>query len=150
MRREPVLRTLVALALALSGGGAAAGTSALLDRAGLSALIERTPECCVIDARKESERVLRPIAFAIELQPALRIKAGSTALVVADDDARALAVAQAVAARSDGDAMAVKGGYATWQALRQASTATSSTLPKIFTIPSNTCEQGKALHEFKR
>lgn len=72
------------------------------------------------------------------------------ALVVGDNDQQALEIAQSVSRKSGQDVYAVKGGYAAWrQAQEGGGKPTEIIMPQNFTIPSNTCEQGQALHEYK-
>lgn len=130
--------------------GAHAGAAFEEDHAQLLKRISAGPECCLVDARGELGRMKGAIPFALQASASLKVKAGAFALVVADSDAAALKVAQDIARRSAGDAIAVKGGYATWTALTQPKGQGSgaATLLRRFTIPSNTCEQGAALQEF--
>ena len=77
---------------------------------------------------------------------------GGFAVVVADDDSKALTIAEALAAEAGKPVYAVKGGYDVWrltpEGLARAS-APQLTAPRNFVIPSDTCTQGKALQEFK-
>ncbi|WP_420475167.1 hypothetical protein [Noviherbaspirillum sp. ST9] len=130
-----------------------AGTTKLLDRALIEEALKKEPPCCVVDARAEAKRKLYPIEFSVMYSNTLRAKAGGYALVIGDSDDKALEAAKAMARRGDADVHAVQGGYETWQRLHQAGRtgehAPATAMPQRFTIPSNTCEQGTALHEFK-
>ena len=147
MRREWGAAVLVLLSMGATDLRAA-GTASAESREQIARRLRERPECCVIDARGELARMRGSIPFAVQLGSSVTVKKGAFALVVADTDAAALDAAREVARRSDGDAVAVNGGYATLQALGRASTS-SSTAPSRFTIPSNTCEQGVPLQEFK-
>ena len=141
---------LAAMALALPLH-AWAGTATLLDSAQLVQVLHTGAPCCLIDARNEATRKQSPIPFAVNYREGLAISPLGFAVVIADTDQRALAVARALAAPSNGRIYAVEGGYGTWAKIQPgaAGTAPKSSMPKSFTIPSNTCEQGKPLHEFK-
>lgn len=143
---------LIILAWALSASAWAA-KAALLDSAQLREVLKKGQPCCVIDARSEGRRKQQPIPFAVIYQEGVKPKPGGFAVVVGDNDPQALAAAQSVAGKSGQDAYAVKGGYATWRQVQaggnKSSAGTEIVAPQRFTIPSNTCEQGKALQEYK-
>lgn len=145
-------RYLIVLACALSASAWAAG-AALLDGAQLAEVLKKDQPCCVIDARSEGRRKQQPIPFAVTYQEGVKPKPGGFAVVVGDNDPQALAVAQNVSKKSGQDVYAVKGGYATWQQVQaggnKSSAGPETVAPQSFTIPSNTCEQGQALHEYK-
>ncbi|HUX62258.1 hypothetical protein [Sulfuricella sp.] len=149
--RNPA-RYLIVLAWALSAPAWAAGT-ALLDGAQLREVLKKDQPCCVIDARSEGRRKRQPIPFAVTYNEGVKPKPGGYAVVVGDNDPQALATAQNVSKNSGQDVYAVKGGYATWKQVQAGGNKSSSgaeiVAPQRFTIPSNTCEQGKALHEYK-
>lgn len=143
---------LIILAWALSASAWAAG-AALLDGAQLREVLKKGQPCCVIDARSEGRRKQQPIPFAVIYQESVKPKPGGFAIVVGDNDPQALAAAQAVSKKSGQDVYAVKGGYDAWKRVQvggnKSSAGTGIVAPQRFTIPSNTCEQGKALHEYK-
>lgn len=140
------------MAWALSAPGWAAG-AALLDGAQLREVLMKGQPCCVIDARSEGRRKQQPIPFAVTYQEGIKPKPGGFAVVVGDNDPQALAVARLVAGKVRQDVYAVKGGYAAWRQVQVGGNKSSAGMeivaPQRFTIPSNTCEQGKALHEYK-
>lgn len=139
---------LAALLLWLVSGAAAAGIALLLDTTQLAEALKDGQPCCVIDARSLGPRKQNPIPFAIPHRDGMTITATTFAVVIADDDRRAMDVARSLAVLNKGRIFAVKGGFAAWQQLLGGG-AGGTTMPKRFTIPSNTCEQGKPLHEFK-
>lgn len=145
-------RILIVLAWALSASAWAAGT-ALLDGAQLAEVLKKDQPCCVIDTRSEGRRKQHPIPFAVIYNEGVKPKPGGYAVVVGDNDPQALAAAQAVSKKSGQDVYAVKGGYATWKQVQEGGNKSSAgpeiVAPQSFTIPSNTCEQGQALHEYK-
>ena len=145
-------RILIVLACALSAPVWAA-KAALLDSAQLREVLKKDQPCCVIDARSEGRRKQQPIPFAVIYNEGVKPKPGGYAVVVGDNDPQAQAAAQAVSKKSGQDVYAVKGGYAAWKQVQAGgnkySVGTENVSPQRFTIPSNTCEQGKALHEYK-
>lgn len=143
-----MIRWLFAFAVALmSPGIATAGLALLLDGTQLAEALKSSQPCCVIDARSEGPRKQNPISFAVAHREGMVVSASSFAIIIADTDQRALEIARALAASNPGRIFAVKGGFATWQQL--SGNAEGTTMPRGFTIPSNTCEQGKPLQEFK-
>ena len=136
------------LAWIAPGIATAAGIALLLDNTQLAEALKSGQPCCVIDARSEGPRRQNPIPFAVIHREGLTISATTFAIVIADNDQRALDVARALAVLNKGKIYAVKGGFAAWQQT-VAGGAGGTSMPKSFTIPSNTCEQGKPLHEFK-
>lgn len=135
------------LCLLILGTPVLAGQARQLDQSHLGEALARQKECCVVDARSASARKRQPIPFAIEYRDTFSVEAGDTAVVVADKDEAAWILARKLALRSAGDAIAVKGGYATWKALRLPA-ALDNLTPTHFTIPSDTCQQGNALQEY--
>ena len=142
----------IVLVSCLFPGYACAGQAALFDGAQLSETMKSGGFCCVIDAREEGRRKQRPIPFAVTYHDGLKLAPGGFAVVVADDDTKALTIAEALAAQAGKPVYAVKGGYDVWrqppEGLARAGTAQIST-PLNFVIPSNTCTQGQPLQEFK-
>ena len=142
----------IILVSCLFPGYAWAGQAALFDGAQLGETMKAGGFCCVVDAREEGRRKQRPIPFSVTYQDGLKLAAGGFAVVVADDDSKALTIAEALAAEAGKPVYAVKGGYNVWrltpEGLARAS-APQLTAPRNFVIPSDTCAQGKALQEFK-
>lgn len=145
-----MMKWLLAMLLAVMTPGAAvaAGIALMLDGAQLVEVLKSGKPCCVIDARSEGPRKQNPIPFAVVYREGLAVAGNSFAIVIADNDPRALDVAKGLATLNAGKIYAVKGGFAAWQQTA-AGGAGGTSMPKGFTIPSNTCEQGKPLHEFK-
>ncbi len=143
---------MIVLACALSAPAWAARAE-LLDGVGLAEVLKKGQPCCVIDAREEGRRKQHPIPFAVIYKEGVKPKPGGFAVVVGDSDQKALEAAQTISRKSGQDVFAVKGGYPTLKQVQSGGNQTSSgpetVMPQNFTIPSNTCEQGKALHEYK-
>ncbi len=140
-----------AIVLCLLTAPAWAG-AALLDGAQLAEAMKAGEPCCVIDAREEGRRKQQPIPFALVYRDGLKLGARGFALVVADDDSRALAVASSLAGQGDKTVYAVKGGYEVWRqtpAGVASAAAPETAAPRNFVIPGDTCEHGKPLQEFK-
>lgn len=155
LRDRGPFRRGVALALgsALLGASAAAlaGVASLRNDAELFDLLNASPACCIVDARSEKARQLAAMPGALQYREGLKVKPTSHAVVVADSDARALAVARSLAAASRYEVYALKGGLEAWQAVerRLQAHANKPGSKFSFVIPHNTCEQGKPLHVFK-
>ncbi|HUX30597.1 MAG TPA: hypothetical protein VMV78_08220 [Thiobacillus sp.] len=145
-------RFVVVLACVLSAPAWAARAE-LLDGAQLAEVLKKGQPCCVIDAREEGRRKQQPIPFAVIYKEGVKPKPGGFAVVVGNNDRQALEVAQVIAKNSGQDVFAVKGGYAILKQVQSGGEASSAgpeiLMPQNFTIPSNTCEQGQALHEYK-
>lgn len=143
---------LILLAWAWSASAWAAG-AALLDGVQLAEVLKKDQPCCVIDARSEGRRKQHPIPFAVIYNEGVKPRPGGYAVVVGDNDPQALAAAQAVSKKSGQEVYAVKGGYVAWQQVQAGGGASAAgaeiVAPQNFTIPSNTCEQGQSLHEYK-
>lgn len=130
----------------LAGAGSATAATALQDREQLLATLKDSPPCCVIDARSRGQRLLRPLKDALVWKKGLRIAPTSAVVVVADDDAKALAVGRAIEKSSAApQVLAVKGGYATWHGI----VAVDSGMPATFIIPKNTCESGTPIQTLR-
>jgi 3-mercaptopyruvate sulfurtransferase SseA len=149
------IRLLGALLLGLALQGVATSTGAaaasLRDDAQLVALLTKSPQCCVIDARSAQHRKEAELPGALAYAEGLRIKPTSVVIVLADDDAKALAVARMLAKTSPHDVYAVKGGFIAWQSVdvRLQAQASKPGSKFTFVVPFNTCEQGKPLHVFE-
>ena len=76
---------------------------------------------------------------------------GPAVIVMADTDARALAVARTLAKASPHNVYAVKGGFLAWRSVevRLQAQASKPGSKYTFVVPFNTCEQGKPLHVFE-
>lgn len=145
-------RLVIVIAWALSAPAWAARAE-LLDAVQLAEVLKKGQPCCVIDAREEGRRKQQPIPFAVIYKESIKPKPGGFAVVVGDNDRQALEAAQAITKRSGQDVFAVKGGYATLKQVQSGGkeplAGPETIMPQNFTIPSNTCEQGQALHEYK-
>ena len=128
-----------------------AATALLQDDAQLAALLTLSPQCCVIDARSPQRRKDVELPGALAYREDLRIKPTSAVVVMADTDARALAVARTLAKTSPHNVYAVKGGFLAWRSVevRLQSQASKPGSKYTFVVPFNTCEQGKPLHVFE-
>jgi hypothetical protein len=136
------------VALALPSMQAGAAPVELVDRAQIQAVLESGAPCCVIDARAGKAREHTPIAHALAYRRGMTINPSGPVVVLGDSDKQTLAVGKALADRSGAAKVyAVKGGYATWQAVEQA--RLKSTLPLSFIIPSDTCQQGPPLQQLR-
>ncbi len=137
----------IAVLAALVALPAWAGAS-LYDRVQLVVALKGWPPCCVVDGRSQAERDKQPLPGAVVWSKDLRIEPTGAVVVVADADAAALSIARKIERRFRAkEVLAVKGGYATWNAL--VSAASGSRMPSTFVIPSNTCEQGKPLQTLR-
>lgn len=130
-----------------------AASAALADRPALSERVRKALTCQVIDARSPSLVKQQPIASADLYRADMTVKRGLV-VVIAVSDRRALQIARALSKRSGQDIYAVKGGVETWkQVLKDTakpSAGAESIMPPSFVIPSDTCQQGTPLHEFKK
>ncbi len=143
-------RVLPAVFLGASLAAHAASASLQTD-AQLVTLLAQSPQCCVIDARSAQRRNDAELPGALAYREGLRIEPSSAVIVLADDDARALNVAKALAKRSPHPVYAVKGGYLAWQSveLRLQAQADKAGTKFTFVIPHDTCQQGTPLHVFE-
>lgn len=128
-----------------------AAAALLQDEAQLEALLATSPQCCVIDARSAQRRKEVELPGALAYGEGLRIRPTSAVVVMADTDARALAVARTLAKTSPHNVYAVKGGLPAWRAVevRLQAQASKPGSKYTFVVPFNTCEQGKPLHVFE-
>lgn len=128
---------------------------ALLGSHELSLALKDSPPCCVIDGRKELNRLKTPLSEALPYHPGLSIKPTATVVVLADSDSEALRIAGIFEKQHPGKPiLAVKGGLKTWQ----SATASLSSGPANdgapgttlqFVIPHNTCETGEPLQKLQ-
>jgi hypothetical protein len=127
-----------------------AGSSGLLDAAHIKELMKKDQPCCVIDVRDEGLRKQQPIPFSATYTSTLKPTVGGYALVVGNNDKRALAIAKKIAAKKNtGDVYAVAGGYNAWRLTQGGDVSSTAVAPDVFTIPKNTCEQGEAVQKYK-
>jgi rhodanese-related sulfurtransferase len=128
-----------------------AATASLRDDAQLMDLLTKSPQCCVIDARSAQRRKDAELPGALAYAEGLRIKPTSAVIVLADNDARAMNVAKALAKGGPHPVYAVKGGYLAWQSveLRLQAQADRAGTKFSFVIPHDTCQQGTPLHVFE-
>lgn len=149
MRRA--LRILsAALAICTIAAPAWAAKPMLLDEGALASRLKSAAPCCVIDARGQIARAVTPLPDTLAYKKGMKINPTSVVIVIADSDAQALEVGEALAATSGAtDVVAVKGGAATWQALAGGASGAPA---MTFVIPKNTCEQAEPLQTlpFKR
>jgi hypothetical protein len=140
-----------ALLILLAVGNAEAAPAVLRDEAQLGALLQKSPQCCVIDARSAESRSAQPLPASLPYQRGLQINPTSAVVVVADSDGKALDAAKLVARTSPYPVYAVKGGVAAWKQVEAtlAKSARAPGSPFDFVIPSDTCQQGPALQQFK-
>ncbi|WP_298830578.1 hypothetical protein [uncultured Piscinibacter sp.] len=151
MRTRTIAALVLAVLLQIVAASARAGNASLRDDEQLLALLVESPQCCVIDARSAKRRAAAALDGALVYRDGLRIQATSAVVVVADSDARGLAVARTLARRSPHDVYAVKGGYLAWQsvAIRLQAEASKPGSKFTFVIPHNTCQQDTPLHVFE-
>jgi hypothetical protein len=145
----------LSLAIAVAAGTASAawgGATALRDQAQLEALLKSAAPCCIIDARPDGVRKLLPLADTVPYRQDLKINPTSVVVVIADSDAKAVEVGDAIAKTSNAkDVVAVKGGAATWRALVGGDPGASAGSAALsFVIPKNTCEQDTPLQTLIR
>ena len=128
---------------------------ALLGGNELNLALKDSSPCCVIDGRKELNRIKAPLAEALPYRPGLSIKPTATVVVLADNDSEALRIAGIFEKQYPGKPiLAVKGGLKTWQAATtsQSSAPASDGAPGAtlqFVIPHNTCETGQPLQKLQ-
>lgn len=128
---------------------------ALLGGNELNLALKDSPPCCVIDGRKELNRIKAPLAEALPYRPGLSIKPTATVVVLADNDSEALRIAGIFEKQHPGKPiLAVKGGLKTWQAATTSlsSAPVSDGAPGAtlqFVIPHNTCETGQPLQKLQ-
>lgn len=146
MKRMGWLAALLALFWIAAPGWAA---PTLQDRAQLEVLLKEGGPCCVIDARSAKSRKQQPLASALPYRKGLKINPTGPVVVIADSDARALAVGDALSKSNDAKVVyAVKGGFEIWQQVRLPATGEPGKAMS-FVIPKNTCEQGKPLQTLR-
>lgn len=151
---NPLARLLL-VALCLVPIHTAQAQASLMDKAQLVTALSARPPCCVIDGRTAASRKREALESALPWRSSLTINPIATVIVVADRDQDALGIARALERKHPGKPIfAVKGGVATWKAVRLSLLAAAGmdaamSGPVTFVIPSNTCEQGKPLQELR-
>ncbi len=149
MRPYAAIGVLSVCLLAISPAHAA--PAALKDKTQLIDLLKRDQAITVIDARKLRARTQRPIPFSL-IPGEMSVDFTGVAVVIADDDGKALALASQLSQDGKRQIHAVAGGYSTWvqaQAASQDTTESDAVVSEGFIIPSNTCEQGDALQVYE-
>lgn len=148
------IQKLICVVFAAAIVGAAMPTYAaasLRSEAQLNFALRASLPCCVVDGRSEAQRAARPLAEALPYRDGLKITPTASVIVVADTDARALAIAESLAkTHSESPIFAVQGGIAAWEAVQAAIAADPPGRHGLnFVIPSNTCEQGPPLQQLR-
>lgn len=128
-----------------------AAIALLQDDAQLASRLVDSPQCCVVDARSTQRRNDAALPGALTYRDGMRVKPTSAVVVIADTDARALAVARTLTQTGPHDVYAVKGGLPAWRSVeaRLRAEAGKPGSRYTFVVPFNTCEQGKPLHVFE-
>ena len=150
MRAKFIVHTLiVATFMAVTAHAQAAAS--LRNETQLKLALRASPPCCVIDARSDAQRQSHAIAEALVYREGIRINPTASMVVVADDDDRALRVAQTIAFAHPGQTVfAVEGGVGVWERVVSAISAEPPRGRAVqFVIPKNTCEQGPALQQLR-
>lgn len=143
-------RTLVGSVLLVLSLGAHGGQALLQDRGQIEDHLKVARQCCVVDARSVLQRMQTPIPEAVIYGADTALKPTSTVVVVADDDRKAVAVAESIVKASGAKlVLAVKGGYRTWNQIARAQRAASPPAGGTFVIPKNTCESGTSIQILK-
>jgi hypothetical protein len=147
MKRAALFLLLAAFAATVTR---AAQPVALHDRAQLALALEKGPPCCVIDARAEGARALRPLADALVYRKGMKINPTAAVAVIADSDENGMRVGDELARTSHApQVIVVKGGLATWEAATAPSRSASGGAALTFVIPKNTCEQDTPLQTLR-
>lgn len=124
----------------------------LLDKASLTQALERQPQCCVVDGRSAQRRDAQPLAESLPYRPGMKVAATATVVVVADSDADALRIANAIGKSHPGKPIvALEGGFAAWDAIQTEQQRGQPPRSGLrFVIPRNTCESGTPLQTLIR
>lgn len=150
MRAKFTIHTLIVATVIGVTAHAQAGAS-LRNETQLRLALRASPPCCVIDARSDAQRQSQTIAEALVYREGIRINPTASVVVVADDDDRALRVAEKISAAHPGKTVfAVEGGVGVWERVVSATSAEPPGGKAVqFVIPKNTCEQGPALQQLR-
>ncbi|MCW8827947.1 MAG: hypothetical protein OQK94_02700 [Gammaproteobacteria bacterium] len=141
-----MLRAILLLMSLLFSTGAAA--EEVVDAEALAAL-EGAGHWPVVDVRDLADQSRVPIPGALEFGPELALS--GPVLVVGSENSIARLTAVALESRFDGvQAYAVEGGIDTLRTIRTELLPSlgGDSMPGTFTIPSDTCQPGPALHTF--
>lgn len=139
------MKPVAVLLIAATAAAPAFAAASLADAEQLRRILTDKPPCCVIDGRSAAARAVKPLPGAIFWRRGIRVDPGGTVIVIGNDDPGAEALAKRIAkAGRAAQVLAVKGGYAAWQAV-SGDEATG----RSFVIPRNTCEQGKPLQTLR-
>jgi hypothetical protein len=135
----------VVAAAALLGASVAGAEVSLRGKAELEAALKNKPPCCVIDARAVAHRISDPVPEALPYKEGMTVNPAGPVVVIADTDVHAMEIGRALAGgpKSRVQVYAVMGGFATWQVTAVPDPTT--TMPRSFVIPSDTCQTGPAL-----
>jgi len=150
MRAKYIVRALI-VATFIGVTAHAQAAASLRNETQLKLALRGSPPCCVIDARSDAQRQSQAIPEALVYREGIRINPTASVVVVADDDGRALRVAEAIAvAHPDQAVFAVEGGVGVWERVLSAISAEPPGGRAVqFVIPKNTCEQGPALQQLR-
>lgn len=125
-----------------------AGAETLAD-ADMLLTVQGVVDMPLVDARDLSERSLNPIPGSLDYSAELLVV--GKVLLLAPDEAVAVDIAQAIESRLPNvHIFIIAGGLETLRMVRPDLLPKPGlyNMPKTFTIPSNTCESGPALHVF--
>lgn len=133
-------------AFMLTAGATAWADALLMDKEQALAALKGGSPCCVVDGRAAGKRRTPPLPDAVPYRKGLKIAPTAPAIVVADDDRSALAIAQELEKSHPGKTIiAVQGGVPVWQAILAGQGAPQGAIN--FVIPRNTCEHDTPLQK---
>lgn len=137
---------MLSMALMLAAGAAARADASLMDKEQALAALKGGSPCCVVDGRAAETRRTSPLPDAVPYRKGLQIAPTAPAVVVADDDRAALAIAQALEKSHPGKTIiAIQGGVPVWQSILAGQGAPQGAIN--FVIPRNTCEHDTPLQK---
>lgn len=128
-----------------------AGAASVIPGERAAEMLRERPNTPIVDARSVVARSMSPIRGALAIDDSVVLEAGTTALLVGNDERQAMEAAARVETAHPGvKVLVVEGGD---QSLRGVVGGVSvrtgnSGLPTNFIIPSDTCQTGPALHVF--
>jgi len=124
----------------------------LVDGAELNKRIFDITRAPVVDARDTADRSMLPVPGALVYQRNMPLDAVQV-IVIADTDSDALVAAEQLESmHSRLKSYALSGGYDTLRLLlpdAKLPARADSIMPPVFTIPSDTCQTGPALHIYE-